>query len=90
MSPRGYVLFEYSVSDVPASERPFVAKKTLIESAGEGEQDYSVYKTAKGAPGHSILVRRGGTYISVDSFGASGDITDKLLAVAAALQRAEP
>ena len=90
VSPRGYILFEYSASDVPESEKPFAAKKTLIESTGEGDQAYSVYKTAKGAPGHSVLVRRGDTYISVDGVGASGDITDKLLAVAAALQRAEP
>ncbi len=86
----GYTLFEYSVSNPPDSEKPFVASKTLYRSFGQGDNAYSVYTTAKDAPGHSILVRRGDTYISVSSSGASGDIFNQLLAVAAALQRAEP
>ena len=65
-------------------------RRHLIKSVGEGDQAFCLYETAKGAPGRSIVVRRGDTYISVDSSGATRDITDKLLAVAPALQRTEP
>jgi hypothetical protein len=87
----GYVLFQYSESNVPGSEKRFVENKTLIKTAGQGEDAYSVYKTAKGAPGRSILVKRGETYISIDrTGGGTGDVTEGLLGAAAALRRAEP
>ena len=90
-APDGYLLFEYSASNVPESEKRFVANKTLIKTAGQGDGAYTVYKTAKGLPGRSILVKKGETYISIDRIAekATGDATEELLATAAALRRAE-
>ena len=90
-APDGYLLFEYSAADVPESEKRFVANKTLIKTAGQGDEAYKVYKTAKGLPGRSILVKKGETYISIDRIAemATEDATKELLAAAAALRRAE-
>ena len=90
-APDGYLLFEYSASNIPESEKRFVANKTLIKTAGQGDGAYTVYKTAKGLPGRSILVKKGETYISIDRIAekATGDATEELLAAAAALRRAE-
>jgi hypothetical protein len=83
----GFILFEYSASNVPESEKPFVADKTLVAKSGEGDAAYSVYTTAKGLPGRAILVKKGGTYISITRTGKGGaDVTELLLAVATALR----
>ena len=87
----GLILFQYSESAVPESEVTFVGGKELIETLRAGDEPYSVYSTAKGRPGQSILVKRGTTYISIDGTGAAiGDRTEELLAAAAALTRANP
>ena len=88
LSPAGYILFQYSEDDVPESEKPFVAEKTLIGEFGDGADRYSVYRTAKGQPGRSILVKRGETYISIDATRSGGDVTERLLTAAAALRLA--
>ena len=88
LSPAGYILFQYSEDDVPESEKPFVAEKTIVGEFGDGTDRYSVYRTAKGQPGRSILVKRGETYISITATRAGADVTEQLLAAAAALQPA--
>ncbi len=91
VTDEGYILFEYSESQVPESEKQFVADKTLLATVGEGSDTYSVYTTAKGKPGRSVLVKKGETYISIDlTGGGTGDATNALLAAAAALQRVAP
>jgi len=90
-SPEGYKLLEFSESDVPRGEQDFVANKTLVKTGGRGDEAYSVYKTAKGEPGRSILVEKGGTYIHMERMGSgTADATEELLAAAAALQTVEP
>jgi len=90
-SPEGYKLLEFSESDVPRGEQDFVADKTLIKTGGQGDDAYSAYKTAKGKPGRSILVEKGGTYIFIERMGSgTADATEELLAAAAALRIVEP
>jgi len=88
---KGLILFQYSEAAVPESEEAFVGDKELMETLGAVDEPYSVYSTAKGRPGQSILVKRGTTYISIDGTGeTTDDRTEELLAAAAALTRVDP
>jgi hypothetical protein len=87
----GFVLFEYSATNVPESEKGFVASKTLLENLEHDGRVFTVYTTAKGQPGRSILVRVGDTYVSLDrSGGGSGNATEELLEAVMGLQAVSP
>ena len=88
-APRGgHVLFESSVSEPPQGQSPLNSFK-FLESFGSGEDEYAVYVSATEV-GKQIVVRKGGTLISVLAERSQAKDNAELLAIAAALEKAQP
>ena len=84
----GYVLSETSVSAPPTAGSPLKGF-TFYKSFGEGEDAYRVYTSAK-TVGKKIVVQRGDTIVSITRSQTTAKDNTDLLAVAAALKKAQP